>query len=169
MPSTVEEEIMTEIPSCCDDVNDSQPCKECHDHDIFILIPIILIIGLLLVVMIVISCWCYHRRRRRRSREMAILTEKGELIVVQDDRKHAERLGPMVIRLSQLESRRVWDVTILLHKMLLPDCLQLSENNNYFESNPETHDSSQRYMLICVHTRIASYYFTQLIPCIVEI
>ena len=100
---------MTDIPSCCDDVNDSQPCKECHDHDILILIPILLI-GLLLVliiVIIVIGCWCYHRRRRRRSRDVAILTEKGELIVVKDDRKHSERQGPMVIRLSQLESRRV--------------------------------------------------------------
>ena len=112
MPNTGEEEIMSEIPGCCDDVNsDPQTCKNnCHDHDILILIPI-LIIGLLLALIIVIiitSCWCYHRRRRRRSREMAILTEKGELIVVKDDRKHTER--PMVIRLSQLESRRVYEM-----------------------------------------------------------
>ena len=67
------------------------------------------ILGLLLVLTIVIivtCCWCYHKRRRRR-REMAILTEKGELIVLKDDGKHTERQEPLVIRPSQLESRRV--------------------------------------------------------------
>jgi hypothetical protein len=87
---------------------------ECHHHDDsddklqHILVSAIppLIVGLLLIIaIIVVSCWCCHRRRR--SREMAILTEKGELIVVKDDGKHAERHGPLVIRLSQLESRRV--------------------------------------------------------------
>ena len=41
---------------------------------------------------------------------MAILTEEGELIVVKDDRKHAKRQEPMVIKLSQLESRRVYEM-----------------------------------------------------------
>ena len=65
-------------------------------------------VGLLLVLTIVItatSCWYYHNRKRRG--EMAIFTEKGELIVLKDDGKYTERQGPLVIRLSQLESRRV--------------------------------------------------------------
>ena len=111
----------TAFPGCCLDFEDHPGPKDpectdpCHDHHeelehIFILSSVIpiLIVGLLLVLIIVIivtSCWCYHRKRR--SREMAILTEEGELIVVKDDRKHAERQGPLVIRLSQLESRRV--------------------------------------------------------------
>ena len=88
------------IPGCCHD----------HDHEDLehTLPPVILIVGLLLVLTIVIivtCCWCYHKKMRRR--EMAILTEKGELIVLKDDGKRTEGHGPLVIRLSQLESRRV--------------------------------------------------------------
>ena len=51
---------------------------------------------------------------------MAIFTEKGELIVVKDDRKHTERQEPMVIKLSQLESRMVYEMLqCSLHSCLL--------------------------------------------------
>lgn len=116
----VDDEIMNNsTPGCCDGVGDCRD-PECHDHDDelqHILVSAIppLIVGLLLIIaIIVVSYWCCHRRRR--SREMAILTEKGELIVVKDDGKHAERHGPLVIRLSQLESRRVY------YKMLHSPC-----------------------------------------------
>ena len=108
---------MKNFTRCCPDFDDHPRPKDlecidtCHDHHEYIILRLvipILIVGLLLVLIILIigtSCWCYHKRRR--SREMAILTEEGELVVVKDDRKHTERREPLVIRLSQLESRRV--------------------------------------------------------------
>lgn len=102
------------FPECCYGVDISSECTECHDdhhndlvHSLSSVLPTV---GLLLVVSIVIiatSCWCYHNRRRK-SGEMAILTEKGELVVLKDDGRHAQRRGPLVISLSQLESRRVY-------------------------------------------------------------
>ena len=102
---------MKNFTRCCPDHPRPKDleCKDtCHDHHELRLVIPILIVGLLLVLIILIivtSCWCYHKRRR--SREMAILTEEGELVIVKDDRKHTERREPLVIRLSQLESRRV--------------------------------------------------------------
>ena len=87
---------------------DCSECHDPHDHDELVPSSVIPTVGLLLVLTIVIivaSCWCFHNRKTRRG--MAIFTEKGELIVLKDDGKHSERRGPMVIRLSQLESRRV--------------------------------------------------------------
>ena len=140
-------------PQCCYDHD--MKCGKCHDHvdpldSLSSVIPTILLLLILTIVITVTVCWCYHRRRRRRSREMAIFTEKGELIVVKDDRKHTERQEPMVIKLSQLESRMVYEMLqCSLHSCLLNIIddkyyLQLSENNNYSESNPAKYDSSQR-------------------------
>ena len=72
-------------------------------------LAIILSLGSVIIIVIAatiaLGCCCYHRRMRKR--DLAALTEKGGVIVLNDDLHCANQEGRLVVNVSLLDARRV--------------------------------------------------------------